>query len=211
MSIPIHRSQTYARSFTVLASQAWNKLDNSTCHLTSKIPFKHRAELSGMERGLAMFLVSSIGITNTIGRVLCGIVSSIPGMNALFINNTALTLGGAATILSGISMSVTYQYAYAIIFGLSIACFASLRSIIIVDLMGLDNLTNAFGLLLLFQGISAAIGSPIAGAFMDATGSYDASFYLSGTLILVSAILCYPLNRVNRWEKRRAAELSAGL
>nr|CAD7400917.1 unnamed protein product [Timema poppensis] len=178
------------------------------------VPFIYltdRAELSGMERDLAMFLVSCIGITNTIGRVLCGIVSSIPGMNALFINNTALTLGGAATILSGVSMSVTYQYAYAIIFGLSIACFASLRSIIIVDLMGLDNLTNAFGLLLLFQGISAAIGSPIAGAFMDATGSYDASFYLSGTLILVSAILCYPLNRVNRWEKRRAAELSAGL
>nr|CAD7258270.1 unnamed protein product [Timema shepardi] len=178
------------------------------------VPFIYltdRAELSGMERDLAMFLVSCIGITNTIGRVMCGIVSSIPGMNALFINNTALTLGGAATILSGVSMSVTYQYAYAVIFGLSIACFASLRSIIIVDLMGLDNLTNAFGLLLLFQGMSAAIGSPIAGAFMDATGSYDASFYLSGTLILVSAILCYPLNRVNRWEKRRAAELGAGL
>jgi hypothetical protein len=43
------------------------------------------------------------------------------------------------------------------------ACFASLRSILIVDLMGLDKLTNAFGLLLLFQGIAAAIGSPLAG------------------------------------------------
>jgi hypothetical protein len=29
--------------------------------------------------------------------------------------------------------------------------------------MGLDKLTNAFGLLLLFQGIAAAIGSPLAG------------------------------------------------
>jgi hypothetical protein len=43
------------------------------------------------------------------------------------------------------------------------ACFASLRSILIVELMGLDKLTNAFGLLLLFQGIAAAIGSPLAG------------------------------------------------
>jgi hypothetical protein len=43
------------------------------------------------------------------------------------------------------------------------ACFASLRSILIVELMGLDKLTNAFGLLLLFQGVAAAIGSPIAG------------------------------------------------
>jgi hypothetical protein len=43
------------------------------------------------------------------------------------------------------------------------ACFASLRSILIVELMGLDKLTNAFGLLLLLQGVAAAIGSPIAG------------------------------------------------
>jgi hypothetical protein len=32
-----------------------------------------------------------------------------------------------------------------------------------VDLIGLEKLTNAFGLLLLFQGIAAAIGSPLAG------------------------------------------------
>lgn len=80
------------------------------------------------------------------------------------------------------------------------------RSILVVDLVGLDRLTNAFGLLLLFQGIAAAIGSPIAGAFMEATNSYDASFYLSGSLILLSAIMCYPLNVINRWEVRRRKE-----
>jgi len=38
---------------------------------------------------------------------------------------------------------------------------------------------------------------------MDATGSYDASFYLSGSLMLMSAVICYPLNRINMWEKRK--------
>lgn len=38
---------------------------------------------------------------------------------------------------------------------------------------------------------------------MDATGSYDASFYLSGFLMTLSAVLCYPLNYVSKWEKRR--------
>lgn len=70
--------------------------------------------------------------------------------------------------------------------------------------MGLEKLTNAFGLLLLFQGIAATVGSPLAAAFMDATGTYDASFYLSGSLILASAIICYPLNCINRWETNRA-------
>lgn len=43
------------------------------------------------------------------------------------------------------------------------ACFASLRSIIVVELMGLEKLTNAFGLLMMFQGIAAIVGVPIAG------------------------------------------------
>lgn len=92
------------------------------------------------------------------------------------------------------------------LFLLVLACFASLRSVIVVELLGLDKLTNAFGLLLLFQGIAACIGSPLAGEFMNATGSYDASFYLSGSLILWSAAMCYFLNKVNKWEKKRLAD-----
>lgn len=86
------------------------------------------------------------------------------------------------------------------------ACFSALRSIIAVDLMGLDKLTNAFGILMLFQGLAAVIGAPIAGAMFDATQSFDYSFYFAGGLITLSAILCYPLTIVNNWEKRRAAE-----
>lgn len=43
------------------------------------------------------------------------------------------------------------------------ACFASLRSTMIVELTGLELLTNAFGVLLMFQGLAAAIGSPLLG------------------------------------------------
>lgn len=45
-----------------------------------------------------------------------------------------------------------------------------------------------------------------SGIFMDATGSYDASFYLSGSLILLSAVICYPLKRVNLWETKKNAD-----
>lgn len=41
---------------------------------------------------------------------------------------------------------------------------------------------------------------------MDATGSYDASFYVSGSLIFLSAVICYPLKRINEWEKMKSSE-----
>lgn len=49
------------------------------------------------------------------------------------------------------------------VFFFLLACFSALRSLIAVDLMGLEKLTNAFGILMLFQGLAAVVGSPIAG------------------------------------------------
>jgi hypothetical protein len=42
-------------------------------------------------------------------------------------------------------------------------CFAALRSVICVELLGLAQLTSAFGILLLFMGFAALLGTPIAG------------------------------------------------
>ncbi|KAK3925719.1 Monocarboxylate transporter 12-B [Frankliniella fusca] len=173
------------------------------------VPFgylKDRAVEGEWKESSAVWLVPSIGISNTLARVACGVLSSMPGVNALLINNVSLTLGGVGTVISGLSLATAYQFSYTTVFGIAIACFASLRSILIVELLGLDKLTNAFGLLLLFQGVAACMGTPIAGAFKDATGGYDYTFYLAGILITLSAVMCYPLNMINAWEKRRNAQ-----
>ncbi|XP_058451669.1 monocarboxylate transporter 12 isoform X2 [Malaya genurostris] len=175
------------------------------------VPFMYitqRAVSGGMDPQIALFIVSAIGISNTIARIVCGFLSSFKSVNALHLNNVAITMGGIATMLSGMYINEAFQFTYAGIFGIAIACFSALRSILVVDLMGLEKLTNAFGILCLFQGLAAAIGAPIAGFFTDLTGSYNVSFYISGALITISAILCYPLSYVNKWEKNRAAKKS---
>lgn len=79
-----------------------------------------RAQLAGIEASTAMFLVSVIGIGNTIGRVVCGLASSLPGVNALVVNNIFISAAGLFTIFSGLSLSKGYQFFYAAGFGLSI-------------------------------------------------------------------------------------------
>lgn len=73
-----------------------------------------------MDNSTASWLLESIGVTNTLGRVACGILTSFPGVNALLLNNIALTVGGIATITSGLSFTAAYQFSYCGIFGLSI-------------------------------------------------------------------------------------------
>ena len=49
------------------------------------------------------------------------------------------------------------------VFGITSGAYVGLTSVVLVDLLGLDKLTNAFGLLLLFQGIASVMGPPIIG------------------------------------------------
>ncbi len=52
---------------------------------------------------------------------------------------------------------------YAVFFGFFSGGYVGLTSIITVDLVGVDKLNDAFGVLLLFQGVAVAIGTPIVG------------------------------------------------
>lgn len=80
------------------------------------------------------------------------------------------------------------------------AFLPALRPVVIVELFGLENLTNVFGLQLLLSGIAAFSGPTIAGMLYDSTKSYQYSFYLSGGCIIVSGTMYICIKRIRRWE-----------
>jgi len=69
------------------------------------------------------------------------------------------------------------------------AAFIALRSIVIVDLLGIEKLTNAFGFIALFQGLVALAGLPISGKFHVNITSVHSSFNVDiNNLKLYSAV-----------------------
>jgi len=88
------------------------------------IPFMYivdRAVLAGIPAENGAYLLSIIGITNTVGRVFCGWISDRPQVNALLINNIALVVGGGVTLLSPLLCNTFLMLAiYCSIFGFSI-------------------------------------------------------------------------------------------
>lgn len=80
---------------------------------------------------------------------------------------------------------------------------SSLRTIIIVEILGLECLSNAFGIILMFQGLSTLSGTAISALLRDITGEYDLSFYFAGGCICFGALFLVPLKYVSEWEKKR--------
>lgn len=176
------------------------------CMIGFFVPFIYIPDIAvknGMSTSQTAWIISSIGIINTVARIGVGWISDKPWADCILINTVWLTITGVLTMFVPFYNVYAGLVAYAVLFGCGIAVFVSLRSIIVVELLGIDKLTNSFGLLILCQGLSTFIGSPIAGALFDATGNYLASFYLAGAVILLSGLICLPLRRLSRWEKAR--------
>ena len=51
-----------------------------------------------------------------------------------------------------------------LVYGLAISALVTLTSVLLVDVLGLEQLTSAFGLLIMFRGLATILGPPIAGA-----------------------------------------------
>ncbi|XP_064618464.1 monocarboxylate transporter 12-B-like [Liolophura sinensis] len=172
------------------------------------VPFAYIPALAielGIDSTRAALLVSILGITNTIGRIISGLLSDRSWVDCVLVNNTTLIFGGLITIAVPFLSTFLHLAIYAALYGLSISPFVSLRSVILVELLGLDKLTTAFGLVIFSQGVSSYLGSPIAGTLSDSTGSYNIAFYMAGSALIASGMMGLPLRRLSKWENRKNA------
>jgi len=151
-----------------------------------------------LEVGQSAFLLSIIGISNTLGRILAGWLSDLSCVDSLCVVNAALVLSS----ISVFSMPFLTQYVtFTIIsslFGLFIAAYIALTSIVLVDICGIEKLTSSFGLLTVFRGVSAIIGPPLAGLVYETTKNYNVSFYLSGSFLFIAALFSIAADIVRR-------------
>ena len=111
----------------------------------------------------ATFLVSIIGIVHTIGNIVYGILGDRQKISKSI-------LYGISIICCGLSIGVVplfTSYGSLVIlsglFGLFSAANEAMCSIILIDVVGLKNLNQAYGIIMMLQGIANLIGPPFAG------------------------------------------------
>ncbi|VDD93351.1 unnamed protein product [Enterobius vermicularis] len=146
------------------------------------VPFVFPADLAvskGVSYDDAKLLVSIIGIFNTTGRLLFGWLADRKWISALTLHNTSLIGAGILTILCPFCSNYTMFLIYSVLFGLLG---------VLAEWLGLDEISIAFGLLILGRSFGCFFGTPIAGAIKDATESFVYPFYLSGTFLITGGL-----------------------
>jgi len=190
------------------------------------------AQEQGLTGQQGSSLVGLIGITNTVARIILGIISL--KLDRLFLYNTCLVICGISMCLTNYFQPLlavmfgvectplslllatnstlgeeveaahwacdqyTGQLIYANLYGVTSAAYVLLTTLVLADLLGADKFTNAFGLLLLFQGIATFIGPPIVGLMFDKSGSYNPGFLTMGLAIALSGLMLYPIPIMKR-------------
>ncbi|XP_026729145.1 monocarboxylate transporter 10-like [Trichoplusia ni] len=167
-------------------------ISNFLLYMWYDVPYVYIAD-NGMSMGFnesqASMLISIIGILNMFGEILLGWVGDFAWVNASMVYAGCMVLCGLVTLVMPLLHSYGALAAASGAFGAAIAANYSLTSIILVEQITLEKFTNAYGLLLLMQGLANLIGPPLAGWVYDVTGSYDLSFYLAGVFIGVSGLV----------------------
>jgi len=138
----------------------------------------------GLSKAESALLISLIGFFNTGGRIVSGLIADRPGVDALFMTFLALLTGAFCPFL----MTLCYNFwSYAVVcimFGITLSAWPALSSTMLVELLGLELLTSAFGVLTMIRGAGAFLGAPFGGFVLDAVGARTdmGNFTLAATM-----------------------------
>ena len=149
-------------------------------------------------------MLSVSGVVDTVGRVLAGLLMDLPPLRPLrtYLYNACMVgVAGVAFLLPSLHSFGAFV-GVACLYACLTGAYVSQKSVIVVDILGVENMANSFGLLILFQGLGTFVGPPLSGALKDHFGTYDEAFYLGGGVMVAAGALMVASN-VLLWSRRR--------
>ncbi|XP_067933079.1 monocarboxylate transporter 2-like [Watersipora subatra] len=144
-------------------------IGNFLGHLAYAIPlqfFAARAIGKGISEQNAALLVSFLGITGSVGRLLPGIIMLFyPKVSPLMWTNVCLLAAGLGLMFTPFCYTLASMAVILVILSIGAAGFVCLTTMIVCDLLGVGKLNSGFGVICMLRGIAMIIGPPVGGGW----------------------------------------------
>jgi MFS family permease len=146
----------------------------------------------------ASLVLTSTGITNTVCRIIAGILMDHPRINATLL--IVVTLLGSGITLT-IFPFVQNYWALIILgalFGITCAPYTMGLAIVLRDMIELNQIASAFGKVALIQGIGIIVGPTVSGYIYDVTHDYTVIFVAAGASFIIGGLTCWLSDVIHR-------------
>jgi MFS family permease len=147
----------------------------------------------GIAPATAAILVSVIGGTSLVGRIMAGFLADRAG--ARFSLTVWLLVTAMALLWLLLTDDLWTLFLYATVYGIVQGGFLIAHNLAIGNLFGPRYLGAIFAGMMVMGSLGASLGAPVAGSIYDSRGNYDAAFLISLVLGMAALGLSFLLLR----------------
>nr|CDS34258.1 monocarboxylate transporter [Hymenolepis microstoma] len=147
------------------------------------------ADSFDIPKSQSAYLLTAYGAASVLSRLASSWVAGLPNVSSTLLSAVTMLLAAVVVCAMPYWGSLVGQMVLMIVYGIVISPFFSLTSIILCDILDLEALTNAYGIVVMVRGIASTVGSPAAGMIVVATSTYSVALLVSGATIVIGALL----------------------
>ncbi|XP_034413991.1 monocarboxylate transporter 12-B [Cyclopterus lumpus] len=165
----------------------------------------------GVRPQQAAFLMSILGVLDIVGNITFGWLTDRRCLKPYLLTSyvVAVAMEGLCCLLAPLLRSFSLLVPFAVVYGYFDGAYVALIPVVTADVVGARYLSSALGVVYFLHAIPYLISPPIGGWLVDLTGSYTATFFLSGVSLLSSAVVIAAITGIRRCRRPPAPRASS--
>lgn len=169
-------------------------------HFVPQIHLVRFCEDLGFSADKASKLYIYYGLSSSIARVLAGRICDIKLINSFYVYQSVEFIVGLSSILVTLAKDYAALIVFMVVYGICDGTFVTTLNVILMTCVDTDKRPASLGWNMQVTSIFLASGPPIAGLIADQSGSYDSAFYMSGSVVILAALVPFSLLFTKRKE-----------